>query len=265
LSARARRLPCLTLTTDFGYQDAYVAAMKGVILRAAPEARIVDISHGIAPQAITEAGYVLACAFPHFPAGTVHLVVVDPGVGTSRRLLAARTKNHVFLAPDNGCLGLVFAVESPLEVVQLPAPDAGARVAPTFHGRDLLAPAAARLLLGAPLAEIGIPAADPHPFPVPFPRREPDGRWRVTVLSVDRFGSLILNFRDSDHPGGKTAPALELAGRRLAFFVRTYGEAPEAEPVLLFNSSGFLEVAVPNGSAAQALGCARGEQGWLTL
>ncbi len=262
MSPRARRSPVLTLTTDFGGKDAYVASMKGVVLRAVPEARIVDISHEIPPQEIAEAGYVLACAFPHFPAGTLHLLVVDPGVGTSRRLLAARTRHHFFLAPDNGSLGLVFDIESPLEIVQIPFP--GARVAPTFHGRDILAPAAARLLQGAALSEIGPPAPDPLPFPIPQARPDSEGRLRVSVLSIDRFGNVILNFRAQ--PGGADrAPVLEIAGRRLSRLVRTYAEAPASEPVLLFNSSGFLEVAVANGSAAQALGCARGATGILTL
>ena len=264
MSPRARRHPCLTLTTDFGCKDAYVSAMKGVILRAVPEACLVDISHEIPPQDVVEGGYVLAGAFPYFPAGTVHLVVIDPGVGTSRRLLAARTESHVFLAPDNGCLGLVFDLQPPLEIVALPvAPDRD--IAPTFHGRDVLAPAAARLLQGAALRELGAPAADLLPFPVPFPDPEPDGRLRVTVLSVDRFGNVILNFRGSAGRGkGPGALVLELAGRRVSRCVRTYGEAPGAEPVLLFNSSGFLEVAVANGSAAQSLGCGRGATGWLT-
>ena len=265
MSPRARRPPCLTLTTDFGGKDAYVASMKGVILRAVPEARLVDISHEIPPQDIAEGGYVLACAFPYFPSGTIHLLVVDPGVGTSRRLLAARTEHHVFLAPDNGCLGLVFDTEAPLEIVEiLSAGDAA--VSPTFHGRDLLAPAAARLLQGAALREIGPPASDPHPFPVPPARAASEGRLHLTVLSIDRFGNLILNLRGAR--GGASdarTPFLEIAGRRLSRWVRTYGEAPAGEPVLLFNSSGFLEIAVPNGSAAQALGCVRGAVGILVF
>ena len=265
MSPRARRPPCLTLTTDFGGKDAYVASMKGVILRAVPEARIVDISHEIPPQDIAEGGYVLACAFPYFPAGTIHLVVVDPGVGTSRRLLAVRTRHHVFLAPDNGSLGLVFDAEAPLEMVQIPSP-ADAGIAPTFHGRDLLAPAAARLLQGAALREIGPPASEPLPFPVPLARADSEGRLRVTVLSIDRFGNLILNFRAARGTGsGSRTPEMEIAGRRLSRWVRTYAEAPAGEPVLLFNSSGFLEIAVANGSAAQTLGCARGASGALVF
>ena len=266
MSPRARRPPCLTLTTDFGGKDAYVASMKGVILRAVPEARIVDISHEIPPQDIAEGGYVLACAFPYFPAGTIHLLVVDPGVGTSRRLLAARTEHHVFLAPDNGCMGLAFDTEAPLEIVQIPSPG-DAAVSATFHGRDLLAPAAARLLQGAALREIGPPASDLLPFPVPPARAGSEGRLHVSVLSIDRFGNLILNFRGPRGGAGSASrtPVLEIAGRRLSRWVRTYAEAPAGEPVLLFNSSGFLEIAVPNGSAAQALGCVRGAPGILVL
>src|SRR5262249_51068892 len=115
------RRPIITLTTDFGLKDAYVSSMKGVILSLIPEATIVDISHDVSPQGILEGGFTLACAFPSFPPGTIHVLVVDPGVGTSRRLLLARTEHHYFLAPDNGCLGPVLAIESPREIIEITA------------------------------------------------------------------------------------------------------------------------------------------------
>src|SRR5262245_34820110 len=141
--------PIVTLLTDFGTRDHYVASMKGVLLTINPALRIVDITHKIAPQEILEAGFTLACAYRLFPAGSIHLLVVDPGVGTSRRLLAARTEHHFFVGPDNGALGIVFAEESPREVVSITASHHFRKeIRSTFHGRDILAPVAAQLSLG---------------------------------------------------------------------------------------------------------------------
>ncbi|MCI0658582.1 MAG: SAM-dependent chlorinase/fluorinase [Acidobacteria bacterium] len=258
------RDPIITLTTDFGLQDAYVASMKGVILGLAPDARIVDISHEIQPQGILEGGYVLSCAFRHFPAGTIHLLVVDPGVGTSRRLLLARTENHYFLAPDNGALGLVFALEPPRVVLHLtsahyfnPGPSA------TFHGRDILAPVAARLARGTAPAHFGVPVTDYLPSPLAAPAPQPDGRILLHVIMADRFGNLILNLREEEYHrlrgGAPQGPfSLEISGRVISRLVRTYDDAEGKEPFALFNSGGYLELAIRNGSAASELSCAAG-------
>jgi S-adenosyl-L-methionine hydrolase (adenosine-forming) len=264
LEPLAARAPIITLTSDFGLKDAYVASMKGVILSLAPDAKIVDISHEISPQNILEGGYVLSCAFRYFPAGTIHLLVVDPGVGTSRRLLLARSENHLFLAPDNGALGLVFALEPPREVIHLTAShyfrtDPSA----TFHGRDILAPVAARLARGTAPSHFGDPVTDFHPSPLAAPSLQPDGRVLLQVIMADRFGNLILNLREEEFRRmSGAAPekpfTLEISGRRISRLLRTYGDGEGKEPFALFNSNGYLELAVRDGSAASELACSAG-------
>jgi len=264
------RNPIITLTTDFGLQDGYVASMKGVILSLAPEVRIVDISHEIPPQSVAAGGYVLSCAFRHFPAGTIHLLVVDPGVGTSRRLLLARTESHLFLAPDNGALGPVFALEPPREVFHLTAThyfrtDPSA----TFHGRDILAPVAARLARGTAPAHFGEPVTDYLPSPLTAPAPQSDGRILLHVIMADRFGNLILNLKEEEYRrlAGSAAERpflLEIAGRRISRLLRTYADVEGEEPFALFNSSGYLELAVKNGSAASTLACGAGSTATLT-
>jgi S-adenosylmethionine hydrolase len=263
--------PIVTLTTDFGNRDHYVASMKGVLLALNPALTIVDISHEIRPQQVLEAGFTLACAFPTFPPGTIHLLVVDPGVGTSRRLLLARTENHFFLAPDNGALGLVFEEEPAREVIGITAAHHFRRqVSPTFHGRDILAPVAARLARGTAPAHFGEPVTDWVPSPVPPPGPPEGGRLRLQVLAVDRFGNVILNLKEGFLAAARRASppgpfSLEIGGRRIHRLLRTYGESEDAEPFALFNSCGYLEVALRGGSAAALLGSAAGQQALLSL
>ena len=263
------RCPIITLTTDFGLKDAYVASMKGVILSIAPEVRIVDISHEVPPQGIVEGGFTLACAFPLFPPGTIHVLVVDPGVGTSRRLLLARTENHYFLAPDNGALGFVFGVEAPREIFHITASHYFRRgPGTTFQGRDILAPVAARLARGTAPNHFGEPVDEIHPAPVAPPEVQEDGALLLQVLVADRFGNLILNLQESRYreAAGNAAEgrfSLEVAGRSISRLLRTYGDAQDNEPFALFNSSGYLEIAVRNGSAAAVLGCSAGSKARL--
>ncbi len=265
--------PVVTLTTDFGNRDPYVASMKGVLLSLNPALRIVDITHEIAPQQILEAGFTLARAFPLFPAGTIHILVVDPGVGTSRRLLLARTDHHFFLAPDNGALGPVFEVEPAREVVSISATHHfREQVSPTFHGRDILAPVAARLSRGTALAHFGDPVTEWIPSPVPPPARSGDGRLRLQVVALDRFGNIVLNLKEcalADMKGAAASAAvpfsLEIGGRTIRRLLRTYGESNDAEPFALFNSFGYLEVAVRGGSAAALLAAAPGQPALLSL
>lgn len=259
----------ITLTTDFGLQDPYVAAMKGVILSLAPDARIVDISHEIPAQDVLVGGLVLARAFPYFPAGTVHLLVVDPGVGTSRPLLLARTESYFFLGPDNGALGVAFEREPPREVIRItasstfrPAPS------PTFHGRDILSPVAARVAQGIPLSHFGEPASPTVPSPFPLPEPQADGRLLLRVVLADRFGNLLLNLTERRYREISTAKGgftLEIAGRKVERLSRTYADVAPGEVVALFDSSGYLEVAVREGSAATELGCGRFAAALLTL
>ena len=263
--------PIVTLTTDFGNRDHYVASMKGVLLALNPALTIVDVSHEIRPQQVLEAGFTLACAFPAFPAGTIHVLVVDPGVGTSRRLLLARTEHHFFLAPDNGALGLVFEEEPAREVIGITAAHHFRNPAsPTFHGRDILAPVAARLALGTAPAHFGEPVADWVPSPAPPPGPPEGGRLRLQVLAVDRFGNVILNLKErflaaARQPSAPGPFSLEIGGRRIHRLLRAYGESEDAEPFALFNSCGYLEVALRGGSAAALLGSAAGQHALLSL
>lgn len=252
----------ITLTTDFGLRDHYVAAMKGVILGINPQARVVDISHEVAPQDIIEAVYLTGQAWPWFPDGCVHLAVVDPGVGTARRAIVVVTARGTFVGPDNGVLSACLPQEARPAGVALPVDVAAyaierpefmlGRVSATFHGRDVFAPAAARLSLGAAASKCG-PRLERIETIAPLAAaRQPDGSIRGRVIHVDRFGNAVTDIRGDDIDAGTV---VEAAGRRLAV-VRAYGEARGLAS--LVGSSGYLEVAVPNGSAAAQLGLDRG-------
>jgi len=253
----------VTLTTDFGLRDSYVGAMKGVLLTVAPETRIVDLSHDVAPQNLLEAAFVVRGAWRFFPTGTVHVVVVDPGVGSSRAILAARGEGHLFLAPDNGVLWPVFEQGEAPEVRRLDAARfALPRVSSTFHGRDVFAPAAAHLARGFPFESIG----PPHPtwarIAFPKPERGPDGSLRGSVVRVDRFGNLITNL-GADLLGSLGAPetiAVTLGGVEIRGLVATYASAPPGRRAALVGSSDLLEIAVPGGSAADSLGLGFGAE-----
>ena len=254
----------VTLLTDFGVEDEYVAVMKGVILGIAPRARFVDITHAISPQAIPEGAYVLQSAWRYFPAGTIHVAVVDPGVGTGRRAIAVAMPEAVFLGPDNGLLAPVLedgrdqwgnsveAVELDERSFWLP------EISSTFHGRDIFAPVAAHLLNGVPLGELGRRASAIQPAAVPSPRRDAEGALLGEIVHVDHFGNCISNItRRHLHDAGLTTDLhVEIAGRRVHGLLPTYSAGPADTPIALIGSAGRLEVAVRDGSASQALGIA---------
>lgn len=251
----------ITFTSDFGLTDPYVGIVHGVIASIAPTARVIDLTHGVPPQDVYAGALALYVACRWFPAGTIHLAVVDPGVGTPRRALLLRTADAWFVGPDNGLFGLV----APAAVLQgcweltnrrywLEAASA------TFHGRDIFGPAAAHLAAGVPPEELGAPAASP--LEVPDLRLQDVGPGETTgrVIAADHFGNLITNVRASEHWEQALA-----SGSVDAWLVdrpvqpaRTYGEAPIGTLVLLAGSSGLLEVAVPNGSAAATTGLGPG-------
>lgn len=215
----------------------------------APGVQLVDVAHDIAPQDVDGARLALARYWRRFPAGTVHVAVVDPGVGSARAALAVESDGRYLVGPDNGVLSpALFALDA--RVVALPVP-AGA--APTFHGRDVFAPAAARLATGVPLHELGEPWHAPQRRRTPEPRREADGAAVGEILTIDRFGNAVTNLFV------RGAGTLEVAGRRLPL-VRTYAEVPSGTPVALVGSNGLLEVAVRDGHAARVLSLARGER-----
>ena len=250
----------ITLTTDFGLADSYVGAMKGVILGIEPTATIVDISHDIAPQDVREAAYVVYTAYPYFPPDTVHVVVVDPGVGSRRRAIALRAAQTYFVAPDNGVLSYVLAKEGMREAVSL----TNSRyhrptVSHTFHGRDIFAPAAAHLARGVPLTELGEPLTEIVSFFLPQPQMLPDGKVIGHVLHIDRFGNLVLDIREGDRMLDEEI-VLEVAGRRIQGLGRTFADVSVGELVAYIGSSGHLEIALREGDAAQALGMEIGDK-----
>jgi S-adenosyl-L-methionine hydrolase (adenosine-forming) len=239
----------ITLLTDFGTADSYVGEVKGALLSLAPQATLVDVTHDIAPGDITAGSYVLGRVWRTFPAGTVHLAVVDPGVGTRRRVLAADIAGHRFVAPDNGLLSDVFAVAH-ADVVSLPIPPAASR---TFHGRDVFAPAAARLAQGGALSVLGAAVSDLVHLP---PRRlRTEGADLIgQVVHVDRFGTLVTNL-----PASAVAPGTVVRlGTHAVAVHATFADVPPGSPVAFVGSGGTLEVAIRDGRADVALGVSRG-------
>lgn len=248
----------ITLMTDFGEADSYVAEMKGVILSICPNATLVDITHYVQPQDIQHGAFVLWAASRAFPPGTVHLAVVDPGVGTERRPIAVQTERAFYVAPDNGLLSLVLAEERPRQAVVL-SNQAYYRqpVSTTFHGRDIFAPAAAYLHNGVPLKAFGPDAETLRLFPVPRPCWVREGLLAGQVLHVDGFGNVITNIRQSDADWGRFAYA-QVGRHRVRRLCRTYAEGAPREIIALFGSSGYLEFAEREGDAARRLGALAG-------
>lgn len=244
----------ITLTTDFGLHGPYVAAVKGVLLERAPSAQIVDVCHTIAPQNILEGGFVLANIVDAFPAGTIHLAVVDPGVGTDRRLIAVRVSDQWFVLPDNGLVTGVVRGRPPQEVRSITNPVLRREVvSATFHGRDILAPAAAHLATGGPSEELGPETSRFITLRNFEPSSDAQGLLGEVIFK-DTFGNLITNIHvdllgDLPHHSWQ----VDIAGARIAGIGRTYGEKAAGSLVALIGSSGWVEVAVVNGDAARLL------------
>jgi S-adenosylmethionine hydrolase len=251
-------MPILTLLTDFGTADYYVAAVKGTVLRLAPGTTLVDISHQVPPGDVEAAAFLLAAAAPSFPDGSVHLAVVDPGVGSSRRILAARTASGVFLAPDNGLLGpLLEDADAALEIraversdLHLPAPGA------TFHGRDRFAPVAAWLLRGGALSELGPAVSAPVRLPAASPPRRRPGGISGRVAHVDRYGNLVTDLPAVWLPAGPCT--VEVGGRTVTRLVTHYAEIPAGEAAMLVGSLGTLELSMNGEDLARHWAVARG-------
>jgi len=237
----------ITLLTDFGTADGYVGEMKGVLLSLAPDADLVDISHDIAPQDVERARLTLARVWRRFPNGTVHLVVIDPGVGSSRAALAVESDGRWLVGPDNGVLSPALLLPGARVVELMLPPGASA----TFHGRDVFAPAAAALARGEPIDALGPAASAPVIRRTPEPMRGADGSLHGQVILVDRFGNAVTNII--------TARGGVVSVGRLELIVRhTYADVPEGEPLALVGSTGFIEIAIRNGDAARALTLERG-------
>lgn len=262
----------ITLTTDFGSTDAYVAAMKGVMLGVNPDSNIIDICHSIKPQDISHAAFVLSTVYQFFPAKTIHVVVVDPGVGTERRAVILRTPAADFVAPDNGVLSYVIQRESKSFVpnttrrkIKL-GPELQAvaitksqfwrsPVSPTFHGRDIFAPVAARLSLGMSPLDFGESINSLTILPLPRPHKEGDSL-TGEIIHVDSFGNLITDIREGDLPPDRQI-LVEVGGQRIAGLARTYADRNGL--TALFGSSGYLEVAFNGGNAREFLNARVGD------
>ncbi len=259
--------PLITLTTDYGTNDHLVGVLKGVILKINPEANIVDITHAVTPFDLLDGALTIATAYPYFPPRTIHVVVVDPGVGTERRPLLVSGQNQYFIAPDNGVLSGVYEKESNFVVRHLTSEHYFLQpVSKTFHGRDIFAPVAAWLSKNWQPASMGEEITDFKRFLLPRPK-EGEGSLKGVVLKVDSFGNLITNFRAEDlSPESleKGAVKLQVGNQAVSRFVPTFASGNAGEAVAYVGSSGYLEVAVNKGSASKTLAVGRGTPVVLT-
>ncbi len=284
----------ITLLTDFGTRDPYVASMKGVIFSINPEAKIVDITHQIPPQDILEAAYTLFASYKYFPKGTIHVIVVDPGVGSRRRIIALKTKNYIFIAPDNGVLSLVLQKEK-VYPVRSPRYGRGIRplqgritsngvkeiieitnekyflkpVSDTFHGRDIFSPVAAYLSRGIPLRNFGKRIEMTKELKIATPEMK-KGKLMGRIIHIDRFGNLVTNVDREilsklkrKKPASSAGPPtrwIKIGKRRIQGIKKSYVNVGKGELLALFGSSGFLEISINFGNASKVLGMKRGEK-----
>ena len=264
--SRTRVAATIALLTDFGYRDHYVGAMKGVIASIAPDASMIDLTHGIPPQSIVAGAIALRQSWRFFPKGTIFLAVVDPGVGTARLPIAIETRAGArFVGPDNGVLSSAAEEAGITSAVRLESPRYRARItSSTFHGRDIFAPAAAHLAAGTPLRELGGKLAQITRLPLPLPEVADHGI-RGEVLYVDGFGNLITNIGHSDvarlrssFPGKEVS--IRIGNSAPMKILNTYGDARSGATLATFGSFELLEIAVRDGNAAQSLSCGVGDR-----
>lgn len=255
--------PIITLTTDFGTSDHLVGAMKGVILGINPNAHIVDIQHHVTPFDVLDGALTIGSVYPYFPLRTIHIVIVDPGVGTARRPLLVSADNQYFVAPDNGVLSMVYDRDPNAVVRHVTASHNFLEpVSPTFHGRDVFAPVAAYLSKAWATESFGDEITEFARFALPKPKAAEDSL-KAVVLHVDTFGNLMTNLRAEDLPEATVATGkikLKIGAKSIERFVATFGEGNNGEPVALIGSSGYVEIAVNKGNAAKALGASRGAE-----
>jgi len=241
----------IALLTDFGLSDHFVGVMKGVIISMNPSVRIIDISHEVPAHDIANGGYLLWSSYRYFPPGTIFVCVVDPGVGSSRRILGVRTRLFTFLAPDNGLLDLVLSEEKHYHAVRIKEHGTfiAHKVSSTFHGRDVFAPIAADLSLGISLSRMGSRISLPLKHSLFFTSAESGGIARI--LHIDRFGNLITNLRWSEK---KETVGIVVGGKTVRHWIENYAEAPAGRPSLILGSSGLVEIVVKEGKASEVLG-----------
>ena len=258
--------PIITLTTDFGLADHFVGTMKGVILGLCPAAQIVDISHQVSAFEIAEAAFVVAQAYRYFPPKTVHVIVVDPRVGTSRRPILVEAAGQRFIAPDNGVLSLIYAHEKPKVRVISSEKYFLKNVSRTFHGRDIFSPVAAHVAAGVPPARLGKLIDDYLRLNFEKPVRTGRRAWTGAILKIDRFGNMITNFHQADYPHLAERPfefAVGLA--KISKLAATYAESNPGDLFAVWGSSGYVEISSNQASAAKILGCGVGAPVELTV
>jgi S-adenosylmethionine hydrolase len=260
----------ITLTTDFGTQDHYVGTMKGVILNICRPVQIVDICHSLPSFDVLEGALTIAQAYSHFPPGTVHLVVVDPGVGSTRRPILVDTGKYRFVAPDNGVLSLVYEREGRAQVRHITAEHYFLQpVSATFHGRDIFAPVAAYISKGISLSMLGEEINDYVRFKIRDPQPVSENELHAVVLKVDTFGNLVTNIRPQDLPALANQPPpavrIQVGTGELCSIRPTFSAGKPGEIFALWGSMGFLEIVCNCGSAAQLLAAGKGAQVVLTL
>jgi S-adenosylmethionine hydrolase len=259
------RKPIITLTTDFGLNDHFVGTMKGVILSIEPEAEIIDICHSVQAFDVLDGALSISQAYSYFPSGTVHMVVVDPGVGTARRPIVVTSERHHFVAPDNGVLSLIYQREDRLSVRHVTGEHYFLQpVSQTFHGRDIFSPVAAYLAKGVDPMKFGEEVTDFVRFSAPKPKPANEHTLRGVVLKVDRFGNLITNITPQDAPmlfgANPSGFKIVLGSREITEIKESYAQGTPGEVFVILGSMGFLEIAANRGAAAQLLGVGKGTE-----
>lgn len=245
--------PVISFLSDFGLQDHYVGVVKAVIATLAPDARVIDIAHQVAPGNVLGGAYLLKASCNYFPRGTVHLAVIDPGVGSPRRILAVESQGAFFVAPDNGLLSYILAGDPLASVIAVDPAQAGlSSISNTFHGRDIMAPVAAGLASGVSLQSFGAEAQEPILLDEIHARRTPEG-WQGQVIHIDRFGNCITNIQEQ-HFKDTSNVLIAAAGRVVRGLVSTYASGGGSEPLALIGSAGHLEIALQGASASEKLG-----------
>jgi S-adenosyl-L-methionine hydrolase (adenosine-forming) len=262
--------PIVTLTTDFGLNDHFVGTMKGVILNIAPDAEIVDINHAVQAFDVLDGALTIAQAYSYFPSATIHVVVIDPGVGSARRPILLSTEKYYFVAPDNGVLSLVYNREERMRVRHITMEHYFMQpVSNTFHGRDVFAPVAGWLAKGVDGDKFGEDISDYARFNAPKPKPVDARTFRGVVLKVDRFGNLITNFTAQDVPMlfHATPPAFKLAvgKQEITTMHSNYSEGSPNELFGILGSMGYLEIAANRAAAVQLVGAGKGSEVTLVL
>jgi S-adenosylmethionine hydrolase len=250
------RTPILTLTTDFGRSDHYAGVLHGVILSICPQARIVDLTHDVTPYEIPEAAYTISQAYRYFPKKTVHVVVVDPGVGSSRRPILAEAGGQYFIAPDNGVLSMIYAREK--HRVRLISNEKLflQPVSRTFHGRDIFSPVAAHIAAGLAPARAGKLIDDFLTLDFHKPLRTGKRTWQGRILKIDHFGNIVTNFHRDDFADlAQRNCAMSIGPHNISVLAANYAQTAPGELFLIFGSGGFLEVSTTEGSAGRVIGC----------